>query len=106
MIQTQRQAVSVNTVATSDSYGTIIQYTANQLFAEQSTDQYLQLVLQWLKNQEKPAETDLFLPDQAAKKYSVNREQFFFNSDGVLRNRSKNNLIRLFVPKPYIHEVL
>lgn len=28
------------------------------------------------------------------------------DSDGVLRNRSKNNLTRLVVPKPYIQEVL
>jgi hypothetical protein len=28
------------------------------------------------------------------------------DGDGVLRNKSKNNLIRLVVPKPYIQEVL
>lgn len=96
------EAVSVNTVAT--SYG--IQYTTDQLSAEQAKDQDLQLVLHWLKSQEEPAETDLFLADQAAKKYHINREQFFLDSDGVLRNRSKNNLTRLVVPKPYIQEVL
>lgn len=96
------EAVSVNTVAT--SYG--IQYTTDQLSAEQAKDQDLQLVLHWLNSQEEPAETDLFLADQAAKKYHINREQFFLDSDGVLRNRSKNNLTRLVVPKPYIQEVL
>lgn len=96
------EAVSVNTVAT--SYG--IQYTTEQLSAEQAKDKDLHLVLHWLKNQEEPAETDLFLADQAAKKYHINREQFFLDSDGVLRNRSKNNLTRLVVPKPYIQEVL
>lgn len=64
------EAVSVNTVAT--SYG--IQYTTDQLSAEQAKDQDLQLVLHWLNSQEEPAETDLFLADQAAKKYHINRE--------------------------------
>ncbi|XP_052704608.1 uncharacterized protein LOC128180527 [Crassostrea angulata] len=82
------EVVSINSVAT--SYG--IQYTTDQLSAEQAKDKDLHLVLHWLKNQEEPAETDLFLADQAAKKYHINREQFFLDSDGVLRNRSKNNL--------------
>lgn len=65
--------------------------------AEQSKDPDLHLILHWLKNNEEPAETDLFLADQAAKKYFVNREQFFLDRDGVLRNKSKNNLTKLVV---------
>ena len=98
------QAVEVQMVSTDNSYG--IQYTTEQLLKEQHKDPDLHLILHWLNSKEEPEEADLFLASQAAKKYFVNKEQFFLDQEKVLRNRSKNNLTRLVVPKSCIQEVL
>jgi hypothetical protein len=95
--------VEVHTIGV-DSCG--IQYTTEELLTEQRKDPDLQLILEWLTSQKEPDEADLFLSSQAAKKYLINKEQFFLDDEIILRNRSKNNVIRLVVPKSYTQEVM
>ena len=66
-------------VSTDNSYG--IQYTTENLLKEQHKDPDLHLIFHWLNSKEEPEESDLFLASQAAKKYFVNKEQFFLDQE-------------------------
>lgn len=59
-----------------------------------------------LQTNEEPAEREIFIASQAAKKYLINKEQFFRDEQEVLWNKSKNNLTRLVVPNTFVTEVL
>ena len=100
------EGVLANTasVDTQDGYG--IQYTSEQLCTEQGKDPDLHLILSYLQNKEKPPENEVYISGPAAKKYLVNKEQFFLNEDSVLCNKAKNDLIRLVIPQTMVEEVL
>ncbi|CAG2211269.1 tatD [Mytilus edulis] len=84
---------------------TTTMYTTDQLSSEQAMDPDLQLILHWLQKEEEPPDNIVYMAGPAAKKYLVNKEQFFLDK-AVLFNRSKSDQVRLVVPKAYIQEVL
>lgn len=105
-VEEESKGVLANTVSVNDNDGYGIQYTTQQLCTEQSKDPDLQLILFYLQNKENPPENEVYIAGPAAKKYLVNKEQFFLNEDSVLCNKAKNDLVRLVIPKTYSEEVL
>lgn len=100
------KGVLANTASVSDHDGYGVQYTSQQLGSEQEKDPDLELILFYLKNKEEPPEHEVFIASPAAKKYLVNKEQFFLKDNLVLCNRAKNDLVRLVVPKTLVAEIL
>ncbi|VDI44004.1 Hypothetical predicted protein [Mytilus galloprovincialis] len=94
-----------NTASLAEESAFGIQYTTDQLSSEQAMDPDLLLILHWLQKEEEPPDNIVYMAGPAAKKYLVNKEQFFLDK-AVLFNRSKSDQVRLVVPKAYIQEVL
>lgn len=93
--------------ATCDREFTEIEYTAEELKGIQAQDPDLWLILPYLRSNKIPTEDDIFISSQAAKQYRVNKEMFFLDTAGILRNIPKNeNPSRLDVPKNLVDEVL
>lgn len=83
-----------------------IAYSPEELEELQEKDSDLQLILPYLETNEVPEDV-IFISSKAAKKYWVNKEMFFIDADGVLRNNPKNSgEPRLVVPKTVVDEVL
>lgn len=93
--------------ATCTSGFACIAYSPEELKDLQKNDSDLQLILPYLKTNEVQGEDVIFISSKAAKKYWVNKEMFFIDADGVLRNNPKNGgEPRLVVPKTLVDEVL
>lgn len=93
--------------ATCDRDFTEVEYTAEELKGIQTLDPDLELILSYLRSNKIPTEDDIFISSQAAKNYRVNKEMFFLDTAGILRNIPKNeNPSRLDVPKNLVDEVL
>lgn len=85
---------------------TEVEYTAEELKGIQTLDPDLELILSYLRSNKIPTEDDIFISSQAAKNYRVNKEMFFLDTAGILRNIPKNeNPSRLDVPKNLVDEV-
>lgn len=92
---------------TSDSDFTEIEYTAEELKEFQTIDPDLGLILPYFRSNEIPTEYDNFISSKAAKKYWVNKEMFFLDTAGILRNIPKNEKPSgLVVTKNLVDEVL
>ena len=84
-----------------------LEYSAEDLIKFQDQDPDLELILYFLRNKEDPSEDTIFRCGPAAKKYWVNREMFFLDEEGILRNLAKKDgHTRLVVPKNLVEEVL
>lgn len=93
--------------ATCTSGFACIAYSPEELKDLQKKDSDLQLILPYLETNEVPGEDVIFISSKAAKKYWVNKEMFFIDADGVLRNNPKNGgEPRLVLPKTLVDEVL
>jgi hypothetical protein len=66
----------------------------------------LNLIRSCLQAKNELQDSILFLASPAAKKYVINKEQFFLDENGILWNRSKNSTIKLIVPKEYKEEAM
>lgn len=93
--------------ATRTSGFTGIAYSPEELKELQKKDSVLQLILPYLQTNEAPGEDIIFISSNVAKKYWVNKEMFFIDADGVLRNNpKKGGEPRPVVPKTLVDEVL
>ena len=84
----------------------VLSYTMDQLSKAQENDSDLNLIRSCLQIKVEPKDKMLFLASPAAKKYVINKEQFFLDENGILWNRSQNSTIRLVVPQEYKQEVM
>ena len=84
----------------------VLSYTMDQLSKAQENDSDLNLIRSFLQIKVEPKDKMLFLASPAAKKYVINKEQFFLDENGILWNRSQNSTIRLVVPQEYKQEVM
>ena len=96
--------LNITKVDDGNSYG--LSYTTDQLSKAQENDSDLNLIRYCLQTKIEPQDNILFLASPAAKKYVINKEQFFLDENGILWNRSKNSTIRLVVPKEYKQELM
>ena len=80
-------------------------YTSEYRKKAQEEDNDLALILYWLNRKEDPPEDMVALASPAAKKYLVNKEYFYVNSEGVLWNISRRKVHRLVVPEKFVEEV-
>ena len=88
----------VTTVSKEDN---IIQgYTSERIKEEQSKDENLKFLWNWLVNGQEPLENELFLSSPAAKNYWINKDLFFLDENGIIRNIPKKdeNRSRLVIP--------
>jgi hypothetical protein len=96
--------LNITKVEDSNVYGS--SYTTDQLSKAQENDSDLNLIRSCLQIKVEPKDKILFFASPAAKKYVINKEQFFLDENGILWNRSQNSTIRLVVPKKYKQEVM
>lgn len=76
--------------ATRTSGFACIAYSPEELKELQKKKNYdLQLILPYLETNEVPGEYVIFISSKAAKIYRVNKEMFFIDADGILRNNPK-----------------
>jgi hypothetical protein len=104
--ESMESKVGLNITKVDDGSAYGLSYTKDQLPKAQENDADLNLIRSCLQTTVEPQEKILFLASPAAKKYVINKEQFFLDENGILWNRSKNSTIRLVVPKEYKQELM
>ena len=84
-----------------------VDYSVDEILKFQEEDPDLELVLQFLRTNHSPLEENLFISSKAAKKLWLNKEMFFLDGEGILRNIPKNQGDnRLVVPRKLVQEGL
>jgi hypothetical protein len=102
----EQQCNKVRTASRTSGFAGI-EYSPAELKEFQEKDSDLRLILPYLVSNETPSEDEIFISSKAAKKYWVNKEMFFIDGEGILRNNPKNGgESRLVVPKTLVVEVL
>ena len=82
-------------------------YTPEVLRDFQSKDPDLEINLIWLRDNEEPSEATIFRCSQRAKKYWLNKEIFFIDESGLLRNLDKHSSKpRLVIPRDLTEEIM
>ena len=92
---------SVQIITISEDDGIVFQgFTTDDIGQAQGEDPDLRLILNFLKNQVEPEVNALFLSSPGAKSYWINKQMFFLDKHGVLRNTPKKDgaRTRLAVP--------
>ena len=87
--------------AISPDEGIAIQgFSIDEIKEAQERDPDLQLILKWFKDKTKPTDNELFLASPATKSFWINRNMFFVDDNGILRNipKKEGNQKRLVVP--------
>jgi hypothetical protein len=81
---------NVQITAISEDGGIVFQgFTMDDIGQAQWEDPDLRLILNFLKNQIEPEKSELFLSSPGAKSYWINKQMFFLDKHGVLRNTPK-----------------
>lgn len=84
-------------------------YSGEQLRESQARDPDLELVLRWLVTKTDLPQADVFKSSARQKQYYVNRDNFFFDEEGVLYGHVQNKdqeVTALVVPKDMREEVI
>ncbi|CAG2191777.1 unnamed protein product [Mytilus edulis] len=76
-----------------------------QLQDYQSKDPDLELILVWLRDKTEPSEATIFRCSPIAKKYWINKDMFYLDDNGILRNLDKKDRTpRLVVPRDLVEQ--
>ncbi|CAG2204992.1 DDI1 [Mytilus edulis] len=80
-------------------------YSPEQLRDYQSKDPDLELILVWLRDKTEPSEATIFRCSPIAKKYWINKDMFYLDDNGILRNLDKKDRTpRLVVPRDLVEQ--
>ncbi|VDI27329.1 Hypothetical predicted protein [Mytilus galloprovincialis] len=82
-------------------------YSPEQLRDYQSKDPDLELILVWFRDKTEPSEATIFRCSPIAKKYWINKDMFYLDDNGILRNLDKKDRTpRLVVPRDLVEQVI
>jgi hypothetical protein len=82
-------------------------YSVDEILKFQEEDPDLELVIPFLRTNQNLLEEKLFISSKAAKKIWLNKDMFFLDGKGILRNiPKKQGDNRLVVPRKLVQEVL
>jgi hypothetical protein len=98
---------SVQIITISEDDGIVFQrFTMDDIGQAQWEDPDLRLILNFLKNQVEPEGNELILSSPGAKSYWINKQMFFLDKHGVLRNTPKKARTRLVIPVKWRETVM
>jgi len=81
-------------------------FTFHELATAQGRDESLDIILNWMKNQERPAEGVLFSASPEVKTFWLNKEQFQLIDDVLFRQKKETFELELVVPAGLQHQVI
>ncbi|VDI42215.1 Hypothetical predicted protein [Mytilus galloprovincialis] len=86
----------------------IVTTPLEQLRDYQSKDPDLELILVWFRDKTEPSsEATIFRCSPIAKKYWINKDMFYLDDNGILRNLDKKDRTpRLVVPRDLVEQVI
>jgi hypothetical protein len=84
-----------------------VDYSVDEILKFQQEDPDLELVIPFLRTNQNLLEEKLVISSKAAKKIWLNKDMFFLDEKGILRNiPKKQGYNRLVVPRKLVQEVL
>ena len=88
------------TAITPDQGISVQGFSPDEIKDSQAKDPDLKFILDWLQNKKTPSESALFLASPAAKSFWINKDMFFLDDHGILKNipKKQENQTRLVVP--------